>query len=121
MAKIYQLRRTSTLALRQRRAALLRRLDVPPDFLRASYVERFTTCGKPNCVCAQGQKHGPFYYLVSGLAAGHVLKFLLKTPTQQSAAQHGVAAYQALWEGLEALSQINAELLRRGASLGPQP
>lgn len=121
MAKIYKLRRTSTLALRQRKAALLRRLVVPSDFLRASYVERFTTCGKSNCVCAQSQKHGPFYYLASGLAQGHVLKFLLKTSAQQQTAQHGVAAYQELWEGLEELSQINAELLRRGESLQARP
>jgi len=117
VAKIYKLRRTSTLALRHRKAALLRQLTVPPHLLRASYVERFTTCGKANCACAQGQKHGPFYYLVSGLAQGHVLKFLLKTPTQQQNGQQGVAAYQQLWEGLEELSQINAELLRRDEPL----
>ena len=73
LAKIYSLRRISTLALRQRKAALLRRLAIPPDFLRASYVERFTTCGKANCACARGQKHGPFYYLASGLVPGRVL------------------------------------------------
>jgi hypothetical protein len=44
------------------KAALRRQLAIPPHFLRASYVERFTTCGKTNCACAQGQKHGPFYY-----------------------------------------------------------
>ena len=99
--------------LRQRKATLLRQLVVPRDFLRASFVERFTTCGKANCACAQGHKHGPFYYLVSGLTKGNVLKFLLRTPSQQHNGQQGVAAYQELWEGLEELSQINAELLRR--------
>lgn len=113
MAKIYQFRRTSTLALRQRKAARLRQLVVPHDLLRASYVERFTTCGKANCACVHGKKHGPFYYLVSGLTKGNVLKFLLKSPAQQAKGQQGVAAYQELWEGLEELSQINAELLRR--------
>lgn len=117
MAKVFKLRRTSTLALRQRKAVLLRRLAVPRGFLRASYVERFTTCGKTNCACAQGQKHGPFYYLASGLTQGNVLKFLLKTPDQQEQARQGVGAYQELWEGLEELSQINAELLRRGEDL----
>ena len=121
MAKIFKLRRTSTLALRQRKAALLRQLAVPPDLLRASYVERFTTCGKPNCVCARGQRHGPFYYLTSNLAPGHVLKFLLKDSAQQQSAQQGVRHYQAHWEGLEELSQINAELLRRGEPFAPQP
>ena len=114
MAKIYKLRRTSTLALRHSKAILLRSLAVPADLLRASYVERFTTCGKSNCVCAQGQRHGPFYYLTSNLSAGKVLKFLLKEPVQQSSAQAGVEHYQTHWERLEELSQINAELLRRG-------
>ena len=117
MAKIYRLRRTSTLALRQRKAALLRQLDVPPHFLRASFVERFTTCGKANCACAQGRKHGPFYYLAIGLVPGRVLKFLLKSQAQQQQGREGVQAYQRLWEGLEELSQINAELLRRDESL----
>jgi len=90
---------------------------IPPDLLRASFVERFTTCGKSNCACAQGQRHGPFYYLVSGLGPGNVLKFLLKSPSQRESGQHGVASYQELWEGLEELSQINAELLRRDESL----
>ena len=80
MAKIYKLRRTSTLVLRQRKAALLRQLSVPADLLRASYVERFTTCGKPNCVCVRGQRHGPFYYLTANLAPGHITKSQLNGP-----------------------------------------
>lgn len=120
MAKTFTLHRKSTLALRQRRDWLLRSLKVPRDLLRASFVERFTTCGKPNCRCAQGERHGPFYYLAAGLSAGQVRKFLLKTPDQQARARHGVQAYQAFWEELEELSQINGELLRRGEALDPQ-
>ena len=120
VAKVFKLQRTSTLALRQRKAALLRQLAVPPDLLRASYVERFTTCGKLNCACAQGQRHGPFYYLASNLAPGHILKFLLKDPARQQAAQQGVRHYQRHWEQLEELSQINAQLLRRGEPLQGQ-
>ena len=120
MAKIHPLRRTSTLALRQRKAALLRQAALPPDLLRASFVERFTTCGKPNCACARGRKHGPFYYLTANLGVGLIRKFLLKTPAQRQTVQHGVAGYQAHWERLEELSQINLELLRRGQPLnGP--
>ena len=121
MAKIYSLRRKPTLALRQRRELLLRSLKLPPDLLRASFVERFTTCGKPNCCCARGQRHGPFYYLAAGLKAGQIRKFLLKSPEQQARARHGVEAYQSFWEGLEELSQINGELLRRGEAIGGPP
>ena len=49
---------------------------------------------------------------------GQIRKVLLKTPAQQQAVQGGVAGYQAHWERLEELSQINLELLRRGEPLG---
>jgi len=114
MARIHNLRRKSTLALRQRKDLLLSQLKVDPDLLRASFVERFSVCGKKNCHCHHGgEKHGPFYYLTQCLAVGKVAKFLLKTPAQQSQARVGVAHYRQLQEQLEELSQINAELLRR--------
>jgi len=122
VAKIYLLRRTSTLALRKRKAALLQALRVPPDLVRASFVQRFTTCGKPNCVCATGQKHGPFFYLIANLGPGHILKTLLKTPAQRETVQAAVTGYQTHWDRLEQLSQINLELLRRGEPLlGGEP
>ena len=117
MAKIFNLRRKPTLALRQRREWLLRSLKIPSDLLRASFVERFTTCGKPNCCCTRGQRHGPFYYLTAGLQAGQVRKFILSSPEQQALARQGVEAYQLFWDGLEELSQINGELLRRNEPL----
>jgi hypothetical protein len=54
------------------------------------------------------------------LAPGRVLKFLLKSQAQQQQGRQGVQAYQRLWEGLEELSQINAELLRRGQALASE-
>lgn len=113
MAKVFALRRLSTLALRQRRQRLLRTLRLPPNLIRASVVERFNTCGKPNCHCAQGQKHGPFYYLTQCLAAGKMNKFLLKTPASQQHARAAAAAFNQFYDGMEELSQVNAELLRR--------
>lgn len=114
MARIYSLRRKSTLALRQRKEHLLSQLKVRPDLLRASFVERFSVCGKKNCRCRHGgDKHGPFYYLTQCLAVGAVAKFLLRTQQQQQQAKQGVAHYRNLQEQLEELSQINAELLRR--------
>jgi hypothetical protein len=120
MARVHPLRRKSTLALRQRKRALLRALAVPPQAIRASVVERFGTCGKANCACHQGQKHGPYYYLTQCLAPGHVQKFLLKSPAGQQAARGATAAFNRFYDGLEELSQINTELLRRGEPLpGP--
>lgn len=118
MARVYSLRRKSTLALRQRKAALLRSLALPPQAIRASVVERFGTCGKPNCACHQGHKHGPYYYLTQCLAPGRVQKFLLKGAQDQQAARAATAAFSRFYDGLEELSQLNTELFRRGEALG---
>ena len=117
MAKVYAFKRKSTLALRQRRAALVQQLAVPPQAIRASVVERYGTCGKASCSCHRGSKHGPYYYLTQCVAVGHVRKFLLKGAQTQAAARAAVAAYNTFYDGLEELSQINAELLRRGDPL----
>ena len=118
MARIYDTAK-STLALRQRKRFLLSQIQIRPDSLRASLVERFSRCGKANCHCHHGgDKHGPFYYLTQCLAVGQVNKFLLKTDPQQQAARNAIEHYRRLQEQLEELSQINAELLRRQEPLG---
>lgn len=117
MARVHSLRRKSTLALRQRKRALLRTLALPPQAIRASVVERFGTCGKCNCACHQGQKHGPYYYLTQCLAPGRMQKFLLKSQDAQQAARAATGAFNEYYDGLEELSQINTELLRRGEPL----
>lgn len=119
MARIFELNRKSTLALRQRKQALLRQLRLPPNLLRASFVKQFLTCGKPACPCHQNQdrKHGPYYYLLLCLGTGRIRKFSLKDPQQLHQAGEGTAAYTQFMEGVEELSQINAELLRRGDPL----
>jgi len=122
MARIFELNRKSTLALRQRKQAILRQLRVPADVLRASFVKQFLTCGKPACPChkSQDHKHGPYYYLLLCLATGRIRKFSLKDPQQQQQARQGAAAYSQFMESVEELSQINAELLRRGDSIQAQ-
>ena len=119
IARIYATARKPTLALRRRKNLLFSQLKVFPDSLRASLVERFSRCGKSQCHCRHGgDKHGPFHYLTQCLAVGKINKFLLKTPAQQQAAREGIEHYRHFHEQLEELSQINAELLRRGEPLG---
>lgn len=114
MARIFSLRRKPTLTLRQRKDRLLQLLKLYPDSLRASFVERYSVCGKRQCSCRHGgTKHGPFYYLTQCLAVGKINKFLLKTQAQQQAAREGIEHYRQFEEWLEELSQINTELLRR--------
>ena len=118
MARIFSLRRKSTLALRQRKERLLHLIKLGPDSIRASFVERYSVCGKRQCSCRHGgAKHGPFYYLTQCLAVGQINKFLLKTSAQQQAAKESIEHYRHFQELLEELSQINTELLRREVPL----
>jgi len=118
MSKILSLRRTSTLALRQRKAQLLRSFQPPAQLLHASLIERFLKCGKANCHChTGGPKHGPFFYLNRCFGPGQVQSLLLKSPEQVARARQGVAAYAQALAVLDELSQLNRELLRRGEPL----
>jgi hypothetical protein len=116
MSKI-ELQHLSTLALRHRKAHLLRTLVFPQDALHASFLERFLKCGRPSCHCQTGDKHGPFFYLSRCLPKRQMRTLLLKEPSQILQARHGVQAYQQLLESLDQLSWINWELLRRGDPL----
>ncbi len=107
----------STLALRQRKALLLRTLSFPPDVIHASFLERFLKCGRLNCHCRTGQKHGPFFYLSRCLPKRQMRTLLLKEQSQILQARRGVEAYQQLLESLDQLSWVNWELLRRGDPL----
>ena len=121
MSKIQPLLRTSTLALRQRKARLLRSFRLPPEILHASLIERFMKCGKANCHCrTNGPKHGPFFYLNRCFARGQMQSLLLKSPDQVDQARHSLAAYAQVQQRLDELSQINHELLRRGDSLSAE-
>ena len=112
------LKRTPTLALRQRKAHLLRSFELPPNLLHASLVERFLKCGKANCHChSGGPKHGPFFYLNRCFAKGQMQSLLLKSPDQIDQARQSVAAYGQVVQMLDQISQINHELLRRGEPL----
>jgi hypothetical protein len=118
MSKIQPLTRSSTLALRQRKARLLRSFHLPPEILHASLVERFMKCGKANCHCHRsGPKHGPFFYLNRCFGKGQLQSLLLESPDQIDQARHSLAAYAQVQQVLDDLSQINHELLRRGEPL----
>ena len=117
MANIFRVKDSSTILLQKRKAALVSTLVVPTHLVRASFVKQYLTCGKKNCRCRRGFKHGPFYYLVQCLDSRKVGKFLLKSAGQKADARTAIAAHTYFYEKLEELSQINTELLRRGQSL----
>jgi hypothetical protein len=112
-----QIQRLSTLALRQRKTHLTQSLKVPPDLIHASFLERFLKCGRSNCHCRHGEKHGPFFYLSRCLPKRHMQTLLLKGEAQILQGRRSVAAYQRFLQTLDQLCAINWELVRRGETL----
>jgi uncharacterized protein DUF6788 len=57
MADWYAAKGDVAARLRQRKYALLRRLQIPPDALPGSLALTHRRCGTPTCHCAQGEGH----------------------------------------------------------------
>ena len=98
--------------LRRRRQTLVRQLPPLKAVLHGSLIERFERCGQPGCKCAEGPGHGPKYYLSVSRSG---LQPRMDYVPQESHAQVAelVANYHRAREILEAISEINSELLRR--------
>src|SRR5438034_3359167 len=94
------------------------RTPTPPlkAILSGSLIERYKRCGKPGCKCADGPGHGPKYYLSVSYPG---LRPRMDYVPQESHAQTAefVANYHRAREILEAISEINHELLRRREAL----
>jgi Family of unknown function (DUF6788) len=117
MVERENLSRLSTLALRNRREGLLRLLPPLREILRGSLTERFLTCGKPDCRCARGERHGPIWYLSVSLDQSH--RTGTTVPSHQIVqVRRGIRSYHRVKEHLEKICNINRELLRRAK--GPQ-
>jgi hypothetical protein len=105
-----------TTALRKRRNALLRQLPPLQSILRGSLIERYKRCGKPGCKCADGPGHGPKYYLsVSYPGLRPQMDYVPQELYAQAA--EFLANYHRAREILEAICEINRELLRRREAL----
>ena len=108
------------LALRNRREGLVKFVPPVGEILRGSLTERFLTCGKPDCRCARGERHGPVWYLSVSLDQSH--RTGTTVPARQVAqVQRGIASYHRVQEHLEQISDINRELLRRAKGPRQRP
>ena len=89
------------------------RTRLPPfeEILRGSVFARRMRCGKPGCRCARGVLHRATYLGVS-FAGGRTVQVSLP-PALVATARRWVANYQAWWRAIEAVSEINRDLLRR--------
>jgi hypothetical protein len=112
MAEREKLSKLSDLALRKRRVGLTQVLPPLGEVLRGSLMERYLTCGNPDCKCARGERHGPVWYLSVTLDQSH--RSGCTVPGDQvEQVRRWIRNYRQVKENLEKISNINRELMRR--------
>jgi hypothetical protein len=112
MAEREKLSKLSLLALRSRRQGLTKLFPPLGEILRGSLMERYLTCGKPDCKCARGERHGPTWYLSVTLDQSHRTGSTVPAD-QVEQVRRWIENYHEVKERLEKISDINRELLRR--------
>lgn len=97
-------------ALRRERDQLLRELATYSSLIRGTYLERFSTCSRPNCACHQGHLHGPRIYVV--VTREKKQRQIYVPQSQVDAVSAGIQQYQRLMKLLDRISAINLELMQ---------
>ena len=118
MAKRENLSKLSALALRRRREGLTQLLPPLREVLRGSLMQRYLTCGKPDCRCARGKRHGPIWYLSVTLDQSHRTGSTVPSHLLPQV-RRWIENYHRVKEHLEKISDINRELLRRDKGRKP--
>ncbi|MBK5256473.1 MAG: hypothetical protein JJE39_10605 [Vicinamibacteria bacterium] len=76
--------------------------------IRGSLFSRFAACGKSNCACAQGEKHGP-YYVLSNRSGGEGTFIYLKED-QVGRVRELVNRHRRFRKGLKRLKGLSTRL-----------
>lgn len=76
--------------------------------IRGSLFSRFAVCGKPNCACAHGDRHGP-YFVLSNRSGGEGAFIYLKQD-QVSRVRELVERHRRFKKGLKRLKGLSSKL-----------
>jgi hypothetical protein len=78
--------------------------------LQGSLFTRYGVCGKANCACRSGAKHGPYHVLSTRGAAGGGFAYI--EGEKLEAAREHVDGYRRFRRGLRKLRSLNLEIVR---------
>jgi hypothetical protein len=77
--------------------------------LQGSLITRYGQCGKDNCACRRGRRHGPYYVLSNRSGGSGGFTYLEQTDAKQ--AREMVRRYRAFRAGLKRLQRFNHDLV----------
>ena len=97
--------------IRRRISLLARRLGRRGALMRGSLAQLYVRCGRKDCRCAQGQKHGPYLYV--SVFQGRRTKSVYVPRHLEMEVRQWVQNAQAVQKDLLEITRLNAERLRR--------
>jgi hypothetical protein len=103
--------------LEQQRDALLADLRGLGNLMRGTVVEVGVKCGRPGCVCGQGEKHRKVHL---SLNLGGRTRGCYLGEERAAAVAPLIAEYERAWRLINQLTAVNLELLR-GRHPGGRP
>jgi|SRR5690554_5614887 hypothetical protein len=106
--KIYQ--------LNQKRESLLKQNMNSGKLLSASFYERRTKCGNPNCKCAKGELHGPFPWIYQN-RKGQKLISTSCVPDKVEQAKKYSENYKKFKGNRKSIDEIDSEINNLVASI----
>jgi hypothetical protein len=95
--------------LNQQRWSMLESCMKPGKLLTASFYERYTKCGNPNCKCAAGELHGPFPWIYQKRKGGKLISTSCNEGKVEDARKFS-ENYKALRAMREQIREINEEI-----------
>lgn len=98
-------------SIERKRAELLKRMPVSGEMVRGSLLERVVRHTRGCAKCARGEGH-PVSVLTVSYAGGRTRQISLRRE-QVTAVRHWLDNYQRLKETIEAICELNHQLLRR--------
>ena len=78
--------------------------------LQGSLSVTTRTCGRANCRCHRGKRHGPHTYLTFRTETGRSSSLYVPA-AERKRFEQGVAAWDEFWTLATQLSQLNRELI----------
>ena len=96
--------------LQEERKQLMQELMTLDLMIHGTWLERYTTCSRPNCQCHRGKLHGPRHYLV--LNENGKQKQTYISQRHKDAVLKGVTQSKRMLEIVKRVSQINLQLVK---------
>jgi len=99
--------------LLQKRSHLFAEISKLTSLLHGSWIQRYSTCTRPECKCHKGQRHGPTHCLVINEDGRQRQKYVPQS--QIATAQTGLAQYKRLQDLVHQITLINLAIMKEEA------